>query len=116
MNADKALELARLAYPNDENLRVAYTLGLNAGADWQAEQLLKGSPLPEDTVLFQKGVEEGRRLEKDDLALTWEDMVLLRTLFDATDANQSMGALTVQPMTREYYEYLLREFNEQRKR
>lgn len=38
MNADKALELARLAYPNDENLRVAYMLGLNAGAEWQAEQ------------------------------------------------------------------------------
>lgn len=83
-----------------------------AGAEWQKEQM----PIPEDTVLFQKGVEEGRRLEKDDLTLTWEDMVLLRTLFDATDANQSMGALTVQPMTREYYEYLLREFNEQRKK
>lgn len=38
MNADKALELARLAYPNDENLRVAYMLGLNAGAEWMAEQ------------------------------------------------------------------------------
>lgn len=33
-----------------------------AGAKWQANQLLKGSPLPEDTVLFQKGVEEGKRL------------------------------------------------------
>lgn len=87
-----------------------------AGAVWQANRLLKGSPLPEDTVLFQKGVEEGRRLEKEDLALTWKDMVLLRTLFDATDAKQSRGALTVQPMTREYYEYLLREFNEQRKK
>lgn len=60
----------------------------------------------------QRGYEQAEK----DLALTWEDMVLLRTLFDATDANQSMGALTVQPMTREYYEYLLREFNEQRKK
>ena len=33
-----------------------------AGAEWKANQLLKGSPLPEDTVLFQKGVEEGKRL------------------------------------------------------
>ena len=90
--------------------------GFVAGAKWQANQLLKGSPLQEDTVLFKKGVEEGRRLEKEDLALTWKDMVLLRTLFDATDAKQSRGALTVQPMTREYYEYLLREFNEQRKK
>ena len=32
------------------------------GAKWQAEQLLKSSPLPEDTVLFNKGVEEGKRL------------------------------------------------------
>ena len=31
-------------------------------AEWQAKQLLKSSPLPEDTVLFQKGVEEGKRL------------------------------------------------------
>ena len=37
-----------------------------AGAEWQAKQLLKGSPLPEDTILFQKGVEEGRRLERED--------------------------------------------------
>lgn len=41
MNADKALELARLAYPNDENLRVAYMLGLNAGAEWQESQMVK---------------------------------------------------------------------------
>ena len=38
MNADEALELARKTYPNDENLRVAYMLGLDAGANWQAEQ------------------------------------------------------------------------------
>ena len=41
MNADKALELARLAYPNDENLRVAYMLGLNAGAEWMRERMMK---------------------------------------------------------------------------
>lgn len=39
-----------------------YRDGFIAGAKWQANQLLKGSPLPEDTVLFQKGVEEGKRL------------------------------------------------------
>ena len=59
---------------------------------------------------------QGYAAAENTLALTWEDMVLLRTLFDATDANQSMGALTVQPMTRAYYEYLLQEFNEQRKK
>ena len=39
-----------------------YRDGFIVGAKWQANQLLKGSPLPEDTVLFQKGVEEGKRL------------------------------------------------------
>lgn len=34
-----------------------------AGAEWQASQM----PMPEDTVLFQKGVAEGRRLEKEDI-------------------------------------------------
>ena len=96
----------------DEVYREVFMLGYELAE----KDLAMSYPLPEDTVLFQKGVEEGRRLEKDDLALTWQDMALLRTLFDATDANQSMGALTVQPMTREYYEYLLREFNEQRKK
>lgn len=37
-----------------------------AGAEWQAEQLLKSSPLPEDTVLFNKGVAEGKRLMMED--------------------------------------------------
>lgn len=45
-----------------------------AGAKWQANQLLKGSPLPEDTVLFQKGVAEGRRLEREDGGLAWQDI------------------------------------------
>lgn len=66
----------------------------------------------DNRTLFCMGYEQAEK----DLALAWEDMVLLRTLFDATDANQAMGALTVQPMTREYYEYLLRSFNEQRQK
>lgn len=37
-----------------------------AGAEWQKKELLKGSPLPEDTVLFQKGIEEGKRLMMED--------------------------------------------------
>ena len=44
-----------------------------AGANWQAEQLLKGSPMPEDTVLFNKGVAEGRRLERQDMMAEAED-------------------------------------------
>lgn len=33
-----------------------------AGAEWQKSQM----PMPEDTVIFMKGVEEGRRLERED--------------------------------------------------
>lgn len=33
-----------------------------AGAEWQAKQM----PMPEDTVLFNKGVEEGKRLMMED--------------------------------------------------
>ena len=48
MNADKALELARLAYPNDENLRVAYMLGVDKGYEFCHEQMLK------DAIPFYK--------------------------------------------------------------
>lgn len=44
---------------NDEQLRNAFI----AGAEWQASQM----PMPEDTVLFNKGVAEGRRLEREDM-------------------------------------------------
>lgn len=33
MEANKSLELARKAFPNDENLRVAYMLGIQKGAE-----------------------------------------------------------------------------------
>lgn len=50
--------------------RKNYRDGIIAGAKWQAEQLLKSSPIPEDTVLFNKGVEEGKRLMMED-AVKW---------------------------------------------
>lgn len=43
---------------NDHDVEFGYRDGFIAGAEWQR----KHSPLPEDTVLFQKGVEEGKRL------------------------------------------------------
>lgn len=33
MEANKSLKLARKAFPNDENLRVAYMLGIQKGAE-----------------------------------------------------------------------------------
>ncbi len=41
MNADEALELARKAYPNDEDLRVAYMLGLNEGYELHKDKIMK---------------------------------------------------------------------------
>ena len=48
---------------NDHDVEFAYRDGIIAGAEWQASQM----PMPEDTVLFQKGVAEGRRLEREDM-------------------------------------------------
>lgn len=41
MNADEALELARKAYPNDEDLRVAYMLGLGDGYELHEERMME---------------------------------------------------------------------------
>lgn len=48
---------------NDHDVEFAYRDGIIAGAEWQASQM----PMPEDTVLFNKGVAEGRRLEREDM-------------------------------------------------
>lgn len=40
----------------------AYEIGFIEGAEWAREQM----PLPEDTLIFRKGVEEGRRLMMED--------------------------------------------------
>ena len=45
MEENKSLELARKAYPNDENLRVAYMLGIQKGAENLEEKLSKAVKL-----------------------------------------------------------------------
>lgn len=58
------------SYPKDGIVRSESSYDTNkqcrdafiAGAEWQASQM----PMPEDTVLFNKGVAEGRRLERED--------------------------------------------------
>ena len=42
MDSKKALELSRKAYPTNENLRIAYMLGLNKGWDLHDEHPRKG--------------------------------------------------------------------------
>lgn len=56
------LEAAAEKYADGEMMSGLAERAFIDEAKWQANQLLKGSPLPEDTVLFQKGVEEGKRL------------------------------------------------------
>lgn len=57
---DKSLEEAAVNWIcNHKNGEVLYVKdAFIAGAKWQADH----TPLPEDTVLFNKGVEEGKRL------------------------------------------------------
>jgi hypothetical protein len=41
MDSNKALELAKSAYPHDDNLRVAYMLGVDKGYEFCREDMLK---------------------------------------------------------------------------
>lgn len=73
---DKSLEEAAkqfVGYDMDTDDLRDYEVGIQAfksGAEWQASQM----PMPEDTVLFQKGVAEGRRLEREDMP-KWRKIV-----------------------------------------
>ena len=81
-----------------------------AGAEWQKEQM----PMPEDTALFQKGVEEGRRLEKDDLALTLEDMAKIDAII--LDVNNEFAVDYTKEIDRQkFYEEVLKRFKEDKK-
>ena len=88
----KAKELAEKAYPEGDT----YIFG-DASIACQ--------------VAYVKGYHQA---EKDN-ELTWEDMVLFRTLFDATDANIRSGSIKIQPMTKEYYQEVLERYNKERK-
>lgn len=77
---DKNLEEAAYKYSFDSRPSIYGQVDVidafKAGAEWQARQLLQGSPMPEDTVLFQKGVAEGRRLEREDMLKDAEECEL----------------------------------------
>lgn len=72
MNSDKALELARLAYPNDENLRVAYMLGVDKGYEFCREQMLKDAVevimRPDDCEIWVNLVGYGYKFNDGDKA------------------------------------------------
>lgn len=116
---DKATKVAIEKYPHGtfdgeigDSLRAACVVGY-----MQAEKDLAMSyPLPEDTVLFQKGVEEGRRLEKDDLALTWEDVAKIITIYEAGIDNGDYRRYNEAEWMKVYSQDILRRFNEIRNR
>lgn len=62
-----------------------------------------------DTVAFQKGVQEGRRLERED-ALSIADIEKLHTFLYAVKNNKH-GAFTFARLSNEQYEEVLRRFN-----
>lgn len=77
MNSDKALELARLAYPNDENLRVAYMLGVDKGYEFCREDMLKDAVEGEiEEVSFNNGeVHNTIRFSFDEESLRVENRI-----------------------------------------
>lgn len=67
---------------NVQEARVFHEIGFIAGAKWQADH----TPLPEDTVLFNKGVEEGKRLAEEEQA----DLFTIVALDAAQRAKEQM--------------------------
>ena len=53
---------------------------------------------------------EGYNQAEKDLELTWKDFAFIRLAFDATEANINLGAIKIQPMTKEYYQEVLKRF------
>ena len=60
--------------------------------------------------MFNKGYQQAEK----DLELTWGDMSFIRLVFDAIEANIHLGAIKIQPMTKEYYQEVLKRFKEKK--
>ena len=67
---------------------IFYDTGRQAGAEWMVNQHLE---------------------------LTWKDVVLFRTIFDAMDSEAEHGKLEVSLMTKDYYEEVLKRFLEKKR-
>lgn len=52
----------------------------------------------------------GYHQAEKDLELTWKYLALIRLAFDATEDNINHGCLKISPMTKEYYEEVLKRF------
>ena len=58
----------------------------------------------------------GYKQAEKDLELTWEDMAFIRVAFDALEANIHLGAIKIQPITKEYYQEVLKRFKERKEK
>ena len=59
--------------------------------------------------------EKGYHQAEKDFELTWEDMAFIRLAFDALEASINLGAIKIQPMTKGYYQEVLKRFLKERK-
>ena len=76
---------------------------------------LFGEETLDDNGLKRAVFIEGYYQAEKDLELTWKDMSFMRLAFDATEANIHLGAIKVNPMTKEYYQEVLKRFKELKK-
>lgn len=100
------------AKDDEETADLMTIVALDAGQRAR-EELLKEMPMPEDTVIFMNGVEEGRRLENDDLALTWQDMAKIDAII--LDVNNEFAVDYSKEIDRQkFYEEVLKRFKQLR--
>ena len=76
------------------------------GAKWKEQHY--------DTINRMDAFEYGYLKAEKDNELTWEDLALIRLAFDATEDNINHGCLNINPMTKEYYEEVLKRFKAQK--
>ena len=79
-----------------------------------ARKYCEGSSF-EDACMEKPAYIAGYRQAEKDLELTWEDLALIRLAFDAIEANINLGSLKISPMTKEYYQEVLKRFKNLKK-
>ena len=98
----------KVIIPNMRESRVFYSD--NEGSvmffkrDWHEDRKQIDNPMPEDTVLFQNGVKEGRRLEREDMWKPSETQ--MKYLLMLADYFESEGGTSNAKTLRELYENL----------
>ena len=63
---------------------------------------------------FNAGYDKGYKQAEENNALTWKDVMGFRLLFDIYDAELDAGVAPYAPMCKEYYEEILKRFNDRK--